>query len=66
MNFPDSPVGCATCASWGTFRIPNLKSLHDFMFVLNGSKPGQTLTARIKRDGKIVEVPVTFDERPPR
>ena len=31
MNFPDSPVGCATCASWGTFRIPNLKSLHDYV-----------------------------------
>jgi len=43
-----------------------LKSLHDFMFVLNGSKPGQTITARIKRDGKVLEVPVTFDERPPR
>jgi C-terminal processing protease CtpA/Prc len=43
-----------------------LKSLHDFMFVLNGSKPGQTLTARIKRDGKVLEVAVTFDERPPR
>jgi hypothetical protein len=40
-----------------------LKSLHDFMFVLNGSKPGQTLTARIKRDGKVIELPVTFDER---
>jgi hypothetical protein len=40
-----------------------LKSLHDFMFVLNGSKPGQTLTARIKRDGKVMELPVTFDER---
>ena len=43
-----------------------LKSLHDFMFVLNGSKPGQTLTARIKRDGKVIDLPVTFDERPPR
>jgi hypothetical protein len=40
-----------------------LKSLHDFMFVLNGSKPGQTLTARVKRDGKVIKVPVTFDER---
>ncbi|HEY6081221.1 MAG TPA: M28 family peptidase [Polyangiaceae bacterium] len=43
-----------------------LKSLHDFMFVLNGSKPGQTVTARVKRDGKIVELPVTFDEHQPR
>jgi Tol biopolymer transport system component len=43
-----------------------LKSLHDFMFVLNGSKPGQTVTARVKRDGKIVELLVTFEERAPR
>ena len=43
-----------------------LKSLHDFMFVLNGSKPGQTVTARVKRDGKVVELQVTFDEKAPR
>jgi S1-C subfamily serine protease len=43
-----------------------LKSLHDFMFVLNGSKPGQTVTARVKRDGKVVELSVTFEERAPR
>jgi Tol biopolymer transport system component len=43
-----------------------LKSLHDFMFVLNGAKPGQTLTARVKRDGKLLELPVTFEERAPR
>ncbi len=43
-----------------------LKSLHDFMFVLNGSKPGQTVTARIKRDGKILSLPVTFEEKAPR
>jgi hypothetical protein len=43
-----------------------LKSLHDFMFVLNGSKPGQTVTARVKRDGKLVDLPVTFEEKPPR
>jgi Tol biopolymer transport system component len=43
-----------------------LKSLHDFMFVLNGSKPGQTITARIKRDGKILSLPVTFEEKAPR
>jgi S1-C subfamily serine protease len=43
-----------------------LKSLHDFMFVLNGSKPGQTVTARVKRDGKLVDLQVTFEERAPR
>ncbi len=43
-----------------------LKSLHDFMFVLNGAKPGQTVTARIKRDGKLLELPITFEERAPR
>ncbi|RYZ09054.1 MAG: M28 family peptidase [Myxococcales bacterium] len=43
-----------------------LKSLHDLMFVLNGAKPGQTMTARLKREGKVVELPVTFEERAPR
>jgi Tol biopolymer transport system component len=43
-----------------------LKSIHDFMFVLNGAKPGQTVTARVKRDGKLLEVPITFEERAPR
>jgi len=43
-----------------------LKSLHDFMFVLNGSKPGQTVTARVKRDGKLIDLQVTFEERQPR
>jgi hypothetical protein len=43
-----------------------LKSLHDLMFVLNSAKPGQTTTARIKRDGKVIALPVTFEERTPR
>lgn len=43
-----------------------LKSLHDFMFVLNGAKPGQTMTVRVRREGKLLELPVTFEERPPR
>jgi hypothetical protein len=41
-----------------------IKSPHDLVFVLNGAKPGQTLTARIKRDGKVSSVPLTFDEHP--
>jgi hypothetical protein len=44
----------------------DLKSLHDFMFVLNGSKPGQTVTARVKRDGKLLDLQVTFEEKAPR
>lgn len=43
-----------------------LKSLHDLMFVLNSAKPGQTMTARLKRDGKVIALPVTFEERTPR
>lgn len=40
-----------------------IKSLHDFMFVLNGAKPGQTINARVKRDGKLIDLSVTFEER---
>jgi Tol biopolymer transport system component len=43
-----------------------LKSLHDLMFVLNGAKPGQTSSLRVKRDGKLLELKVTFEERAPR
>jgi Tol biopolymer transport system component len=43
-----------------------IKSLHDFMFVLNGAKPGQTLIARVKREGKVLALPVTFEERAAR
>ncbi len=43
-----------------------IRSLHDFMFVLNSAKPGQTLTARVKRDGQELALPVTFEERAPR
>jgi membrane-associated protease RseP (regulator of RpoE activity) len=43
-----------------------VKSLHDFMFVLNGAKPGQTTSVKLKRDGKLLELPVTFEERPAR
>lgn len=44
----------------------DIKGLHDFMFVLNGAKPGQTISARLKRDGKLVTVQVTFEEKAPR
>ena len=43
-----------------------LKSLHDFMFVLNGAKPGQTVKARVRRDGKQLDLTITYEERAPR
>ncbi len=43
-----------------------LKSLHDLMFVLNGAKPGQTVSVRVKRDSKLLNLQVTFEEKAPR
>jgi Tol biopolymer transport system component len=43
-----------------------LSSLHDFMFVLNSARPGQTMVCRVKREGKLLELQVTFEERAPR
>jgi hypothetical protein len=37
-------------------------SVEDLMYALNASKPGQTVTAVIKREGKEVKLPVTFEE----
>lgn len=37
-------------------------SVEDLMFVLNGSKPGETVTAVVVRDGKEVQLQVTFQE----
>jgi S1-C subfamily serine protease len=37
-------------------------SVEDFMFVLNASKPGETVPAVIVRDGKEVKLDVTFQE----
>ncbi len=31
MNFPGSPEGCASCAAWGTFRVPNAQPLHGYL-----------------------------------
>jgi Tol biopolymer transport system component len=38
-------------------------SVEDLMYALNASKPGQTVTATLLRDGKEVRVDVTFEER---
>lgn len=37
-------------------------SVEDFMFVLNASKPGETVPAVVLRDGKEVKLEVTFQE----
>ncbi|HEX2735057.1 MAG TPA: M28 family peptidase [Polyangiaceae bacterium] len=39
-----------------------IQSIEDFMFVLNASKPNQTTTVTVVRDGKRVDFPVTFQD----
>lgn len=39
-----------------------IASVEDLMFVLNGSKPGETVPAVVVRDGKEVKLEVTFGE----
>jgi Tol biopolymer transport system component len=39
-----------------------IASIEDFMYVLNASKPGETTQATIIRDGKQLELEVTFQE----
>jgi hypothetical protein len=36
--------------------------VEDLMYALNASKPGETVTAVVKRDGKEMKLPVTFEE----
>jgi S1-C subfamily serine protease len=36
--------------------------VQDFSFVLNASKPGETVTAVVMRDGKELRAQVTFQE----
>jgi len=38
----------------------DIKNVEDLMFVLNESKPGEATKAVVKRDGKTVELDVTF------
>jgi S1-C subfamily serine protease len=39
-----------------------IASVEDFMFVLTSRKPGETVQAVVVRDGKEVELEVTFQE----
>jgi hypothetical protein len=41
----------------------SIEGVHDLMFVLNRAKPHQTVTAAVLRDGKRIEMKVTFQER---
>jgi Tol biopolymer transport system component len=41
----------------------SIESLHDLKFVLDSSKPHQTVKAAVLRDGKRVEMKVTFQEK---
>jgi S1-C subfamily serine protease len=38
-----------------------IDTVQDFSFVLNASKPGETVTAVVMRDGKELRVQVTWD-----
>jgi hypothetical protein len=40
-----------------------IESVHDLMFALNAAKPHQTVRAVVLRDGKRVELKVTYQER---
>ena len=42
--------------------LHQIGSVEDLMFALNASKPGETVTAIVKRDGHEVRMPVTFTE----
>jgi S1-C subfamily serine protease len=41
----------------------DVRSLEDFMFVLNASHPGETTRTTILRDGKPLSLDVTFEAR---
>jgi S1-C subfamily serine protease len=42
--------------------LHDVGSVEDLMFALNASKPGETVSASVLREGKEVRVPVTFTE----
>jgi hypothetical protein len=41
----------------------SIESVHDLMFALNTAKPQETVTAAVLRDGKRVEMKVTYQEK---
>ena len=49
-------------ATIATGRRQDGKTLGDLMFVLNASKPGEQARVAVIRDGKSLEVEVTFQE----
>jgi S1-C subfamily serine protease len=42
--------------------LHDISSVEDLMFALNASKPGETVTAVVTRDGREIRLPVTFTE----
>ena len=40
----------------------DINSIEDFMYVLNASKPGETTKVTVIREGKRIELEVTFQE----
>ena len=42
--------------------LHEIGGVEDLMYALNASKPGQTVTATVLRDGHQVQLPVTFQE----
>jgi Tol biopolymer transport system component len=40
----------------------SIGGVEDLMYALNASKPGETVTAVVKREGKELKLPVTFEE----
>ena len=42
--------------------LHEIGSVEDLMYVLNSSKPGETVTAVVRREGQEVRLPVTFTE----
>jgi S1-C subfamily serine protease len=41
----------------------DIESVHDLMYSLNSAKPNETVTAVVLRDGKPVELQITYQER---
>ena len=40
-----------------------IRDINDFMFILQSARPGETATAVVERDGKRVELEITFGKR---
>ena len=55
-------AGCGAATSWSGSASTRSASVEDLMYVLNASKPGETVTAVIKREGKEVQLETTFQE----